>query len=172
MNTPTKTIAATAPSLELTVEGATLTLHYRNLKTCQVSYYPMDLELMFSRNPFVRDDQSGRFSLVKPARVEDIALPAGKDALEIKLPAEFANRNLLVRGAKTGKAMGAVYVKVYARRDDGSAVFYKDGYTDLRGRFDYASLSTDDLDHVQKFAVLVMSDDTGAVVREVDPPRK
>ena len=55
---------------------------------------------------------------------------------------------------------------------DGAIAFYKDGYTDLRGRFDYASLSTDDLDRVERFAVLVMSDDNGAVVRETPPPGK
>ncbi|MEI6212093.1 MAG: hypothetical protein WCR06_10775, partial [bacterium] len=196
-------LAATAPSLDLTLDGATLNVHYRNLAKCRVSYYPMDLELLYSRSPFVRDDLSGRFSLVKPARVEEIALPSGKDAVEIKLPDAFRSRNLLVeieaagmisrqvftphaldvrlvpaygqvlvRGAKSGKPLSAVYVKVYARQRDGSVEFYKDGYTDLRGRFDYASISTDDLDHVEKFAILVMSDDAGAVVRETPPPAK
>ena len=196
-------LAATAPSLELTLDGATLNLHYRNLTRCRVSYYPMDLELMFSRNPFVRDDNSGRFSLVKPAKVEDVELPAGKDATTINLPDAFRARNLLVeiagggvtarqvftphaldvrfvpaygqvivRGAGSNKPLRAVYVKVYARHHDGSVEFYKDGYTDLRGRFDYASVSTDDLDHVEKFALLIMSDDAGAVVRETPPPSK
>jgi hypothetical protein len=196
-------LAATAPSLELALENTTLNVHYRNVAKARVSYYPMDLELMFSRSPFVRDDLSGRFSLVKPAKVEEIDLPAGKDIAELKLPAEFRSRNLLVeveaggvtarqvftphsldvrfvqaygqvlvRAAKSGKPLSAVYVKVYARHRNGSVEFYKDGYTDLRGRFDYASISTDDLDNVEKFAVLVMSDDAGAVVRETPPPAK
>ena len=55
---------------------------------------------------------------------------------------------------------------------NGSIRFYKDGYTDLRGRFDYASLSTNDLDQVERFALLVMSNDQGAVVREVAPPAR
>ena len=29
-------------------------------------------------------------------------------------------------------------MKVYAQMQDGGVQFYKDGYTDLRGRFDYA----------------------------------
>ncbi|MDG1897698.1 MAG: hypothetical protein P8J37_22595 [Fuerstiella sp.] len=36
--------------------------------------------------------------------------------------------------------------KAYAKMKNGSTQFYKDGHTDLRGRFDYASLSTNDLD--------------------------
>jgi hypothetical protein len=55
---------------------------------------------------------------------------------------------------------------------DGTSRFYKDGYTDLRGRFDYTSLSTNDLDNVNKFSILVMSDELGATVREAIPPKR
>ena len=55
---------------------------------------------------------------------------------------------------------------------DGSVKFYKDGYTDLRGRFDYASLSTNDLDFVDRFSILVMDDEQGALIREVAPPKR
>ncbi len=55
---------------------------------------------------------------------------------------------------------------------DGSVRFYKDGYTDLRGRFDYSSLSTNMLDGVKKFAILVLSEEHGAVVREAQPPKR
>lgn len=54
---------------------------------------------------------------------------------------------------------------------DNSTVFWKDGYTDMRGRFDYASLSTRSVATVDKFSVLIMSDDGGAVVREASPPK-
>jgi len=64
----------------------------------------------------------------------------------------------------------ATYVKVYARHTGGLVRFYKDGYTDLRGRFDYVTLSTDDLDRVERFTILVASDDAGATVLEADPP--
>ena len=65
-----------------------------------------------------------------------------------------------------------VYVKAYARQQDGTVRFFQDGYTDLRGRFDYSSLSTDDLDRVDRFALLVMSDEHGAVVREAAAPKR
>ena len=50
--------------------------------------------------------------------------------------------------------------------------FHKDGYTDLRGRFDYASVSTNELDAVARFAVLVLSDSDGAIIREAAPPKR
>jgi len=61
-------------------------------------------------------------------------------------------------------------VKVYARSDDGNVAFHKDGFTDLRGRFDYASLSTDDALRATRFAILVISPEDGAVIREADAP--
>ena len=41
----------------------------------------------------------------------------------------------------TRAALPKAYVKVYAELEDGQVRFHKDGYTDLRGRFDYVSLS-------------------------------
>ena len=63
-------------------------------------------------------------------------------------------------------------MKVYARMKDGRVRFYKDGYTDLRGRFDYTSLNTNELDFASRFSILVMSETDGAVVREAAPPKR
>ncbi|MEJ7593788.1 MAG: hypothetical protein WKF77_19795 [Planctomycetaceae bacterium] len=73
---------------------------------------------------------------------------------------------------KGRKSLSGVYVKAYAKMKDGNTRFCKDGYMDPRARFDYASLSTNDLDNVERFALLVMSDNQGAVVREVAPPAR
>jgi hypothetical protein len=87
---------------------------------------------------------------------------------------EVADRygQIRVLRASTQAPLAAAYVKVYARQSGGEAAFYKDGYTDLRGRFDYATLSTDDLDRVERFALLVVSDDAGATVLEASPPTR
>jgi hypothetical protein len=55
---------------------------------------------------------------------------------------------------------------------DGSVRFHKDGYTDLRGRFDYVSQSNRSLDGIQKFSILILSDENGAVIRQADPPKE
>jgi hypothetical protein len=44
--------------------------------------------------------------------------------------------------------------------------------TDLRGRFDAVSLNTNELEDTQRLAILVLSDEFGAVVREIDPPKR
>ena len=78
---------------------------------------------------------------------------------------------LTVRHSKTGKPLSKVYVKVYADTDKG-VKFFKDGYTDLRGKFDYASVSSTSLGNVRKFSVLVMSEENGATVLETSVPQR
>ena len=64
------------------------------------------------------------------------------------------------------------YVKVFAKLADGTVRFHKDGYTDLRGRFDYASVSDDPNAGAVRYSVLVLNEQRGAVIREVAPPVK
>ena len=61
---------------------------------------------------------------------------------------------------------------MYARLADGSVKFHQDGSTDVRGRFDDASVNTPERQAVERFAVLVLSDDRGAVIREAAPPQQ
>ncbi len=56
------------------------------------------------------------------------------------------------------------------RLADGQVKFHKDGYTDLRGRFDYVSVSTPEPLLPERFAILILSDDRGALIREAAPP--
>ena len=68
--------------------------------------------------------------------------------------------------------LDGAYVKVYVKDNAGAVKFYKDGYTDLRGQFDYTSLSTNDLDNAQRFALLVLHPEHGTSVRESEPPKR
>ena len=77
---------------------------------------------------------------------------------------------LRVRDAQ-GRPLAAAYVKVYARDAAGRTVkFHKAGYTDLRGLFDYASVSTDSEFKPAEFAVLVLHDDVGVKTLTVKSP--
>ena len=58
------------------------------------------------------------------------------------------------------------------RTKDGEVSFYKDGYTDLRGKFDYATLNSSDISNIDKFSIFVMSDELGSLVKEVKAPSK
>jgi hypothetical protein len=196
-------LAATAPSFDFQVEGQQIVLKYQNLDRARVNYYLVDVELLFSRNPFVQQFE-GQFSSIRPNVTQEIELEPGRSGTEvIPLPETLHNQNLLIEvvaagvtrnqphfahsmaiqmietygqvrvtDAASGRPLPSAYVKVYARQADGQVKFYKDGYTDIRGRFDYVSLSTGQLDQVERFAILIVSDTQGAAVREAQPPRQ
>lgn len=89
-------------------------------------------------------------------------------ALDVQVAKEYGE--LRVRDA-AGNAIPAAYVKVYARDANGEQVkFYKDGYTDLRGAFDYAGVSTDSDFRPKEFAILVFHDTKGAKVLRAPHP--
>lgn len=195
-------LAATEPSLEFQVEAQKVALSYHNLKRVTVNYYLMDIELLFSRNPFVQT-QGGQFAHIRPNMTQALDLPEKQTLLTFELPEKLRRSNVLIEisgqgqsksqpyfanslavqvqenygqlravTANPGKPLSKVYVKVYARMKDGNVRFYKDGYTDIRGRFEYASLNTNDLDFVDRFAMLVLSEEHGAIVREAAPPKQ
>lgn len=192
-------LAAAEPTLDFTVESKEVKLAYHNLKEVTVNYYPMDLEFLFSAAPFVSQD-TARFGLIRPNRSERVVLPVGAETHTLTLPREYHSSNVLVEitgGGKTAahayyanelnvqisenygrlqvthsadkRPLAKVYVKVFAEIG-GRPTFYKDGYTDLRGKFDYLSLSTPEIQRATRFSVLVLSEEFGAAVKEVKPP--
>jgi len=56
-----------------------------------------------------------------------------------------------------GSPVAGAYCKVYSKNTDGSVQFYKDGYTDCRGRFDFRNISTSDQVKAERFSLLVTS---------------
>lgn len=64
-----------------------------------------------------------------------------------------------------GKPRPGVYCKVYAKGKE--TRFYKDGYTDIQGRFKYVS----QLDDVQQFSILFVTE-KGGIIKQARPPTK
>jgi hypothetical protein len=195
-------LAAREPALELVVEGRTVRLTHQNLDQVTVGYYPMDVEVLFSSSPFVQGGagafsyvlplRSDVVTLAADGTTTDFELPAefrnSNVLIEVRAGALVRRETVLagslrvqwmdnfgqlrVSDAETGEALSKVYVKVFAQEANGTERFHKDGYTDLRGRFDYTSVSGDNATGAVRFAVLVLSDEHGAVVRELDPPTR
>ncbi len=195
-------LAATQASYEFKVEDRQVQISYQNVESITVNYYPMDVELLFSRKPFLKDDTE-HFTYIVPNTVESIELPAKKTAHTFTIPKQFHSSNVMVEivangirksqayyantlalqmienygqvrvtDQASGKPLPKTYVKVYGKLANGQVRFYKDGYTDLRGRFDYVSLNTGELDNVQQFAILVLNEKQGALIREARPPKQ
>jgi hypothetical protein len=193
-------LAAKQPTFELAVDRDGVVIRQQHVASLELRFFAMDVELLFSRQPFVQSDVS-RFSFIEPGHREHVVRPPTE--LRMSWPAVMRGKNVVVEAVGAGQrkakihyandlatdlahqygqirvqrasdaaALAATYIKVYARKHGGAVSFYKDGYTDLRGWFDYATLSTSELDHVERFAILVCSDQSGAAILEANPPAR
>lgn len=67
--------------------------------------------------------------------------------------------------------MSRVYVKVfYKEKGTGQEKFWRDGFTDIRGRFEYGNASGKDINNVDKFAVFLDDPKLGSMIKEVNTP--
>ncbi|MSU34164.1 MAG: hypothetical protein EXS36_03450 [Pedosphaera sp.] len=218
-------LAAGEPMFEFKVENRSIALTWRNLNEVTVNYYLMDPEFLFSSSPFVTRDAdrfgiikptvsvvqalpkgTDTLAITMPGRFAQAnvlveILGGGKrqaqtyHANTFKLALAENYGRLELRDQSSDKPVGKAYVKVYARLRDGTVRYMKDGYTDLRGRFDYASINGGlsletaeatlagkgldyptlrpaELARLEKLAILILSETHGAAVREVEPPRQ
>ena len=69
------------------------------------------------------------------------------------------------------KAIIKAYVKVYVELNNNQVQFYKDGYTDLNGKFNYLALNSDQLNNSKKFYIFVSEEKQGAIIKECYPPK-
>jgi len=154
-----------------------LNLEIANVKKVAFKFYIIDVEVLFSRTPFLKSNNS-EFSYVKPCHVIEKTFEvnpegdANTTAVKIAVPDHLKLMNMVieltgegkqlfqsyyashlkvnileafgelkVHDQDTDKPLSSVYVKVFARDNSGKDTFYKDGYTDLGGRFDYVQTS-------------------------------
>lgn len=188
-------------ALELEVLDTRLRIQHRGARALTLAFTPVDLELNFSRAPFPEAGGVGASGILPHRRIELDAAPEGA-TIEVPIPEDLLARPLLVelrsgasvrralfqptqlvvhfevqrgqleaRDRASGAPLAGAYVKVYADDGRGTVRFHRDGYTDLLGRFDYTSVSTQ-APWPKRFAVLVLHDDKGALVREVVSPTR
>ena len=158
-------------AFDIQVENRSISLTWKGLSSVTVNYYRMDPEFLFSRNPFA-DRDGDQPSILQPTLSTVVPLPAGKNALELPIPAALAKDHVVVevlgggrrkarmhhahtfrlqmaenegtlevREPSANRPVSKAYVKVYGQLDNGGIRFVKDGYTDLRGRFDYVGMN-------------------------------
>ncbi|KAK2940332.1 putative Actin-binding protein [Blattamonas nauphoetae] len=198
-------------AISLNKESFDVSITQQNGKdeTALVKFYPVDIELLFSLNPFIRD-RGEKCSSVTPSTT--LTVPLSKEGDEISetttvaIPTEFRNRNVMisveyetltktvssfdhsmaidvfeqagrlqVRDRTAKRPLPSVYVKAYMRKNkDDKGEFQKDGFTDLTGTFDYASVNKETRSTRgfagARFSILVMSHNRGSDVIEVSAP--
>lgn len=188
------------PSLDVETVPGKIVLSHHSIKSATLSFYKMDIELLFSaadykpnelgKFAYVKPNLSFTVQLDAKDSETAVEVPAALNNCNVMIEVSagalskvvpYFSHSLLVKVAQsfgqiqvhdrnTGRPLSRVYVKVFSRNKDDSNIFYKDGYTDIRGGFDYASLSTDELGNVKEFSILVMSPQNGTRILQASPP--
>src|SRR5262249_18056571 len=101
-------LAATEPGVEFTLDNKQIHLTWQNVEEAQINFYLMDVELLFSRNPFVQQ-VSGPFASIKPNAAQAVKLPKDKKELAVPIPPALVRRNVLVEISAAGKTRSQPY---------------------------------------------------------------
>lgn len=187
------------PILHCELEGSQIKVECNNIPKITVKYYVIDPEVLFSRTPFLNQSTED-FAYVKPMEIQEIDLDKKLKSEKFDIIKELQHQNLVIEitgegkqafltyfstslkvsinenfgelkvSDKEDKPLSKVYVKAFSKEKNGTTKFFKDGYTDIRGKFEYAQINSKKLSTVEKFAILVMSDDHGSLTREAKVP--
>lgn len=185
--------------LDIVLDAKEVVVNYSKISEILVKYYVIDLEVLFSRAPFLATNTED-FSYVQPNSSATIPLKPDLKEYKLKIPDKYSTKNIVIEVNGGGlqkfvtyfstslklqvfenygelkvtdesdKQLPQVYVKAFIQRKDGKVMFYKDGYTDIRGRFDYVTRNASQIEKASKFALFIMSDTHGSMIKECQPP--
>lgn len=192
-------ISSITPSLSFNIENDEIRITSKNVKECEINYYLMETELLFSENPFVKTIDSTSYNNIYPNYSEIKEL---NDETRLKICDKVKDKTCVIEIVYNGnhihelynyclfdvlinKNMGILqvldkenhnplpcsYVKVYSKDKSNKTEFYKDGYTDLSGRFDYASISSEQMDNADIFAILINTEKHGSYITQTTIPK-
>lgn len=181
--------------MSVELQDSTLSIYSEGLAKCELKMHKIDLELLFSRSPFLKTSAvastytaptfAASISLVSGFAVKYI-LPESLQLANVMLSLDCGNHSWSGLYAKsdlrvqiysskglirvTNSSLEGVpnaYVKVYSKDAAGRVSFYKDGYTDPSGKFDYSSVTSDERSEIAAFSLLVFDEQLGSKVVEI-----
>jgi len=88
------------PQMDFVIDSQTKTIiiDYINVERVKINYYLIDLEIMFSKTPFISSDTQD-FSFVQPFLSEELALDSNSTTFKFPITEELATRNLIIEVA-------------------------------------------------------------------------
>jgi hypothetical protein len=192
----------TNPTLEISHQAddaSKLLLKHSNLTKAEIRLYHIDLEVLFSKDPFLKGGAESSLPPIAPNLTVEVPFEKDSTSTTYALPQEFRNGNILVAAESgsvkqlkildsqaievrtnpiertiqvidlaTGKPLPKTYIKVCAESTDSSIDFHKDGYTDLRGKFDYLSHTAKDPSGIRRLAILISHPEKGSRTLIID----
>ncbi|KAG9397279.1 ATP-dependent RNA helicase RhlE [Carpediemonas membranifera] len=182
------------PELSLTIADRKCRIASRCIDTVELHFYRTSLERLFSKRPFfenvgMQPDILPHHSVTVQVNADSMEVKIPADVADSDCLVEASGGGLsstalymcgglmLLPSVQSGQVrvvdsdqrpLAGVYVKVYAKTASNPAgQFHKDGFTDRRGWFDYASLSGAKAD-VEQYALFAHKE--GSAVRIVEAP--
>lgn len=203
--------AQKSPTFRCEIDKDTIKIESQRVNSLTVKFYRIDLEVLFSRNPFMLTNsvKDKSFTHILPF-LEQVVPVQRSDSLTstlVPIPKNLLHEPMFIEvnhnedGSTASKILDytpftlvyttnqefgivkiidpvekkpvpKIYVKCFAKYKNDSVAFYKDGYTDIRGSFDYAALNTDKLDNIKEFSILIVTPNNGNIIFTVEPPVK
>lgn len=188
------------PYLHSELKGKRIQVDYENVESIDIKYYIIDPEILFSRTPFLVQDTED-FAYVKPSQTDTAILNPSNKTEMVAIDKDLQTENMIIEITGAGKqdfvryfstslkviinenygalkitdqddkSLPEVYVKVFSQTKCGAVKFFRDGYTDLNGKYEYAQINSKCISDVEKFAIFVNSDEYGAMTKECLPPK-
>ena len=188
------------PYLSAELKNKKIHVDFANIQSIDIKYYIIDPEILFSRAPFIMQDAED-FAFVKPSETVSVILNPANVSESIELEKSLINENMIIEVSGEGKqiflryfstslkvhinenygelkvtdkdniSLPQVYIKVFSKCKTGEVKFFRDGYTDINGKYEYAQINSKNINDVEKFAIFVKSDDFGSVTKEWIPPQ-
>ena len=188
--------------INIEIKDKLISVLYKNVNIITIKYYLIDVEVLFSRNPFMKKSTVD-FNYVSPSEIKtyNVEKSNKENTLNISIPESLKNKNIYIEvsGNKKKeyetyyssllkcsilesigeikilspelKPLPKVYIKCFCKDKNGNIQFYKDGFTDLRGKFNYVTLNSDLINKVKKFSILIMSKEYGSLIKKCKPPK-
>lgn len=195
-------ISSITPSLSMKIDTNenVINISSNNVEECQINYYVIDIELLFSDTPFLKKIDSSVYNYIYPNY--SVIQKINEEHMKIPILNEMKTKTGIIEIVYNGnhihelynyclfsvmikenmgilqiienenhKSLPCAYIKVYSKDNTNKIEFYKDGYSDLSGRFDYASISTDQMDNAVEFGILIMTENHGSYITQAKVPK-
>jgi hypothetical protein len=187
------------PILFAELKGKRIQVDYENIDSVDIKYYKIDPEILFSRTPFLAQNTED-FAFVKPIQTFTVYLNTSQKTELIDIESSMITSNLIIEVQGQGKQvflryfstslklvinenygelkvtdnedkpLPLVYIKVFSKNKDGEVKFFRDGYTDINGKYEYAQINSRSIADVERFAIFVASEEHGSMTKETPPP--
>ncbi len=76
-------------------QAKSILIDYINVGKVKVNYYLIDLEILYSKTPFISSDAQD-FSFVQPFLSEEMALDSNQTTFKFPISSDLASRNLVI----------------------------------------------------------------------------